>query len=134
MKNIFWKIKANGSLILACLHIYRKLLTLLTFLRVHSNSKVVSYLSWQNTYSNLKTTCHIKLKIFLWTKLLQNLLLAKYLISVPAPLNCLKMCIFRNFVLTLTRNLSLLKQFTFMHSKCLVLHFQKIVTVCYAMT
>ena len=134
MKNIFRKIKANGSLILACLHIYRKLLTLLTFLRVHSNSKVVSYLSWQNTYSNLKTTCHIKWKFFLWTKLLQKLLLAKYLISVAAPLNCIKMCIFCNFVLSSARNLSLLKQFTFMHPKGLVLHFQKMVTVCYAMT
>ena len=33
-----------------------------------------------------ETTCHIKLKIFLWTKLLKNLLPAKYLISVAAPL------------------------------------------------
>ena len=46
----------------------------------------LSYLSWQNTYPNLKTTCHIKLKIFLWTKLLENLLHAKYLIYVAAPL------------------------------------------------
>ena len=48
--------------------------------------------------SNLKTTCHVKLKIFSWTKLLEwtclllaskelNSLLAKYLISVTAPLN-----------------------------------------------
>ena len=51
-----------------------------------SNSKEVSYLSWQNTTPNLKTTCHIKLKFFLWTKLLEYLLLAKYLISVAAPL------------------------------------------------
>ena len=43
------------------------------------------YLSWQNTSPNSKTTCHIKLKLFLWTKLLENLLLAKYLISVAAP-------------------------------------------------
>ena len=69
---------------MACLQIYRQLLSLATFLRVHSNSKEVSYLSWQNTYPNLKTTCHIKLKFFLWTKLLENLLLAKYL---TAPLN-----------------------------------------------
>ena len=61
-------------------------MSLTTFLQVHSNSKVVSYLSWQNVYPNLKTTCHIKLKLFLWTKLLENLLLAKYLISVIAPL------------------------------------------------
>ena len=71
---------------MACLQIYRELLSLATFLRVHSNSKEVSYLSWQNTYPNLKTTCHIKLKFFLWTKLIENLLLPKYLISVTAHL------------------------------------------------
>ena len=31
-------------------------------------------------------TCHIKLKFFLWTKLLENLLLAKYLASIAASL------------------------------------------------
>ena len=46
----------------------------------------VPYLPWQNASPNLKTTCHIKLKFFLWTKLLQNLVLPKYLISVTAPL------------------------------------------------
>ena len=71
---------------MACLQMYRELLSLKTFLRVHSNLKEVSYLSWQNTYPNLKTSCHITLKFFLWTKLLENLLLAKYLISVAAPL------------------------------------------------
>ena len=71
---------------MTCLQIHRTLLSLGTFFRVHSNSKEVSYLSWQNTYPNLKTTCHIKLKFFLWTKLLENLLLAKYLISVAATL------------------------------------------------
>ena len=60
--------------------------SLAAFLWIHSNSKEVSYLSWQNTYPNLKTTSHIKLKFFLWTKLMENLLLAKYLISVTAPL------------------------------------------------
>ena len=34
----------------------------------------------------LKTTCHIKPKIFLWTRLLKSLPLAKYLISVTASL------------------------------------------------
>ena len=47
--------------------------------RLHSNSKEVSYLFWQNTYPNLKSTCHIKLKFFSWTKLIEKLLLAKYL-------------------------------------------------------
>ena len=58
-----------------------------------SNSKEVSYLSGQNMYPNLKTTSHIKLKCFLWTKLLENLLLVlllfiarEYLISVAEAL------------------------------------------------
>ena len=49
-------------------------------------SKEVSYLSWQNMYLNLKTTCHIKLNFLLWTKLLDNILLTNYLISVAATL------------------------------------------------
>ena len=48
--------------------------------------KRVSYLSWQNTYPKLKTTSHIKLKFFWWTKLIENSLFAKYIISVAAPL------------------------------------------------
>ena len=48
--------------------------------------KEVSYLSWQNTYPNLKTTCHMKLKFFLWIKLLEKVLLAKNLISATASL------------------------------------------------
>ena len=76
----------NESLLMACLQIYRELLLLTTFLRVHSNSKEVSYLSWQNTYSSLETTCHIKLTFFLLNEVLENLLLANYLISVTAPL------------------------------------------------
>ena len=71
---------------MACLEIYRELLSFATFLRVHSNSKEVSHLSLQNTYPNLKTTGDIKLKYFLWTKLLENLLVVKYLKSVAATL------------------------------------------------
>ena len=52
--------------------ICREVLSLATFLRIHSN---------------LKSTCHIKLKIFLWTKLLENLLHAEYLTSVAATLD-----------------------------------------------
>ena len=63
-----------------------RILSPATFLRVHSNSKEVSHLSWQNTYPNLKTTCHMKLKLFLWAKFLEYLLLAKYLIFVAATL------------------------------------------------
>ena len=66
--------------------IYQELPLLGTFFQVHSNLKEVSYLFWQNIYPDLKTTCHIKLIFFLWTKLLDNLLHAKYFISVTAPL------------------------------------------------
>ena len=72
---------------MACLQLYRKLLSLVTFLRVHSNSNEISYFPCQNTYPNLKTTCHIKLKFFLWTKLIKKLLVAKSIISVTPPLN-----------------------------------------------
>ena len=50
MKNIFWKLWANENLILVCLQVYRESLSLVTFLQVYSNSKEVSYLSWQNKY------------------------------------------------------------------------------------
>ena len=62
-------------------------MSLAPYLRVHSNSEGVSYLSWQNTHRNLKTSGHIKLKFFLWTEHLENLLLAKYFISVAAASN-----------------------------------------------
>ena len=42
-------------------------------------------------------------------------------------LNCLKKCIFWNFVLASARNLSLFRQFTYMHLKGLVTQFHKIV-------
>ena len=42
-------------------------------------------------------------------------------------LNCVKKCIFCNFVLTLARNPSLLKQFTYMHLNSCVTHFQEMV-------
>ena len=45
MKSIFRKLEASETLIMACLQIYRELLSLTTFLRVPSNSKEVSYLS-----------------------------------------------------------------------------------------
>ena len=38
----------------------------------------------------------ISSNIFLWTKLLQNLLLAKYLISVAAPLKCIYCWLFKH--------------------------------------
>ena len=93
MKNLFKKLKANEDLIMAFLRIYQELLSLATILRVHSNSKEVSYLFWQSMYLNLKTTCHIKLKFFFWTKLLENLFFAKNLISVTASLMAITPCI-----------------------------------------
>ena len=54
------------------------------FPKFTQTKKEVSYLPWQNMCSNLKIPCHIKQKSFLWTKLLDKLLLAKYLISVAA--------------------------------------------------
>ena len=35
-------------------------------IRAHSKLKEVSYLPWQSKYPNLKTTCDIKTKFFLW--------------------------------------------------------------------
>ena len=83
-----------------CLQIYRELSSLATFLGVRSNSNEASYLSWQNMYPNLKTTCHIKLKFFLWAKfflwkILESLFLEKCFISVAAALiteECSKPC------------------------------------------
>ena len=49
---------------MVCLQSYREYLSLATFRRVHSNSKEVSHQPWQNKYSDLKTTCHIKPKNF----------------------------------------------------------------------
>ena len=57
---------------------------LTTFRRFHSNSQEVSYLPWQNKYSNQKTVFHIKPIFFLWIKLLENLLLGKYFVFVSS--------------------------------------------------
>ena len=58
-----------------------------------------------------------------------------YSLPVLSSLNCLKKYIFFNFVLISARHPSLLKQFTQMHLKGLVSHFQKtvlfVVLLCY---
>ena len=77
---------------MVCFQIYRELLLLATFFRVHLNPIEICYLYGQNKYSILKVTCHIKLKCFLWTKLLHSALLAKCLITVSATL-------IKNFIL-----------------------------------
>ena len=43
-----------------------------------------------------------------------------------------KKVLFYNFVLTSARNLSLLKQYKYMHPKDLIMHFQKMVIIYYA--
>ena len=47
---------------------------------VHRNSKEASYLSWKNKDLNLKPTCHIKPKFWLWTKLQKIIFFVNYLI------------------------------------------------------
>ena len=61
-------------------------MSFVNFLRLHSNSKAVFILPLRNKYSNLKTTCHIKPQFLLCTKILVDLLLAEYLISVAVAL------------------------------------------------
>ena len=58
-----------------------------TFRWVDSDVKIVFYLPWKNKYSNLKTTCHIKSKFSLRTKVVVNLFLTEHLKSVTATLN-----------------------------------------------
>ena len=48
-----------------------RIISSLLFTKFIQTQKKVSYLPWQNNYSNLKTT-YIKRKIFLWIKLLEN--------------------------------------------------------------
>ena len=103
MKNIFLKLQANESLIMACLQIYREVLPLAIFLPSSFRLKrgilplLTKYLSYSEEMHILKTTCHIKLRFFLWTKLLEKLLLVKYLIFVAANLILLKKRHFSTF-------------------------------------
>ena len=64
--------------------LFTKLQRTIVVCDIHSNSKELSYLHRQNKYFKLNNTCHIKSKLFLWAKLLQDLLLVKRLISVTA--------------------------------------------------
>ena len=63
-----------------------KIIFVCDFLPSSFKLKRVILLPWQNNYSNLKVTCHSKPNKFLRTKLLNNLLLAKYLIFVAVAL------------------------------------------------
>ena len=83
--DIFRKLEANKSLIMSSLQITKNKLSFGTLHRVNSNTREV-FTSWLNKYSKLKTSCHMKPKYFLWTKLLENLLLAKYFTFVAATL------------------------------------------------
>ena len=66
--------------------LFTNLLRIIVVCDFSPSSFKLTYLSWQNRYLTLKTTCKIKLKFFLWTKLLKRLLFAKYLISVAETL------------------------------------------------
>ena len=59
----------------------------------------VSYLSWQNKYSDLKrlNVKTVQLKLVLGTKVFKNLLLTKYLIFAPAFLRFLTFFLFFSF-------------------------------------
>ena len=78
---------------MACLQNYQKQLSFATFCRVYSNPKKVVPPSLIKKAFSPKTTCHSKPKLFLRTKLLKIVLLAKYLISIAATLrvNSLRM-------------------------------------------
>ena len=65
MKKIFQTLQATESLIMACLQFTK------------NYCRLQLYLSRENAYPNAKITCHIKLKFFRPTKLLENLLLVK---------------------------------------------------------
>ena len=80
------KLQGNYSFIMTCLQIYCEQSSLKTFLQVHSISKEVSYLPWQNKSPNLKTTCHIKQTFFLWIRHLENLLFTNHSRSLSAVL------------------------------------------------
>ena len=85
-EKIFQKLQGNYSFIMTCLQIYCEQSSLKTFLQVHSISKEVSYLPWQNKSPNLKTTCHIKQTFFLWIRHLENLLFTNHSRSLSAVL------------------------------------------------
>ena len=78
--------------------------------------KEASYLPWQNKYPNLKTTCHVKLKFSLRAKLPENLILAKYLISITAGL------IFDWMLWRRSKGADIIKRFTFSFRCCLYLY------------
>ena len=76
-------------------------------------------------FSNSKMKFYKQLE---WKKQMKNIVsFVQFPCSLPelCSLNCIKKCIFCNFLLTPARNLSLLKQFTYMHLKGRVTHLQK---------
>ena len=65
-------------------------------------------------YISLSSTGHIKLKCFLWTKLLETLLLAKYLISVTAPLKLQSCKLYNNKYKIVSTQITNTEIFSFM--------------------
>ena len=83
IKNIFRKLQANESLILNCLQIYRELLSC-DFSPSSFKLKWLILTLLTKYVSLLKNYLSYQTEIFLAHKLLENLLLAKHLISVAA--------------------------------------------------
>ena len=68
---------------------FTKLLRIVVAHQFYSILREVSSLPLQTKYSNLKTICHIKPNYFLWAKLPEKVLLAKYVTPVAAILRIL---------------------------------------------
>ena len=62
------KVNEKINVTWTCLRVIVSSMIVRTFRRVQKNSKEVFYLPWQNKYSDLNNTCHIKPNIFLRTK------------------------------------------------------------------
>ena len=75
MKKIFRQLKPMKVWLWLFTNLPRIICRLLLFSEFIQTQKTYPT-SLDNKYPNLKTTCYIKLKYFLWTKLLENLLLA----------------------------------------------------------
>ena len=80
---IFWY---HQIMVLTCWQNYREWLLLATYRQIHSNSRGVSYLPWQNKYSNLKTAV-ISSQIFCVNWTLRELAHCEIFISLYAALN-----------------------------------------------
>ena len=98
MNNIFWELSASESLIMACLQVCRESLSPTTFIGVLLNSIQLSYLFWENTYPHLKTTCYVKLNLFLVNETPRKLTSWKILKYLDATLRIQWKLVFANLI------------------------------------